>query len=51
MRNPLQVLMPRLWHRIRHGHWCEHDWTQWHMIDLGRRKMRWCTRCDHAEVV
>jgi hypothetical protein len=50
---------PRLRYWLRHGHWCEHEWLPgdggrqdgWRMIDLGRKKMRTCHRCDHSEFV
>jgi hypothetical protein len=51
-RHPLRVFMPRLWYRIRNGRWCPHpNWTPWVMVDLGRRKVRYCIECDYTEVV
>lgn len=42
---------PRLRFRLRRGFWCSHpDMGPWELIDLGRRKMRRCPDCDHAEV-
>jgi hypothetical protein len=46
------VAMRRLWFRIRYGFWCQHPyWTPWRMVDLGRRKVRWCRGCSKGEVV
>jgi hypothetical protein len=51
-RHPLRVFVPRLWYRIRNGRWCPHpNWTPWQMVDLGRRKVRYCIECDYTEVV
>lgn len=56
---------PRLRYFLHHGHWCRHGAFReqeslphgnrriangaWQMIDLGRRKMRRCPDCQHAE--
>ena len=42
---------PRLRFLLRHGYWCSHEWGGWMMIDLGRRKMRRCGLCSHAELL
>jgi hypothetical protein len=45
-------LFPRLRFRIAHGYWCKHpSWSPWRMVDLGRRKIRWCTACHYPEIV
>lgn len=32
--------------RVKSGTWCQHDrWGPWHMVDLGREKIRYCERC------
>lgn len=37
-------------HRLRTGGWCTaHRWGPWHMIDLGRNKIRYCERCGWTE--
>lgn len=41
---------PRLRYWLRHGRRCTHNWLDWEMIDLGRRKRRRCARCEHAEI-
>jgi hypothetical protein len=36
--------------RFRTGTWCtDHRWGPWHMIDLGRNKVRHCDRCGWTE--
>jgi hypothetical protein len=35
--------------------WClsvetEPAWGPWHMIDLGRRQIRWCTECGFPDM-
>lgn len=41
----------RLLDRIRTGTWCQHAdrWGPWHMVDLGREKVRYCERCGWME--
>jgi hypothetical protein len=41
----------RLTDRVRTGTWCQHTdrWGPWHMVDLGREKIRYCERCGWME--
>lgn len=43
---------PRLRYRLRFGVWCPHEpfWSDWYLIDVGRRKRRDCLECDYAEL-
>jgi hypothetical protein len=41
----------RLVFRLRHGESCHcfSNWGPWHMIDLGREKIRFCQGCGWME--
>ena len=35
---------------LKTGTWCQHDrFGPWHMVDLGREKVRYCDRCGWME--
>jgi hypothetical protein len=37
-------------YRIKGGSWCRHNrWTEWYLVDLGRRKIRHCKGCHWME--
>lgn len=40
----------RLRYRLRHGHWCSHDYGKAVMIQDGAKKMKRCKRCDYAVI-
>lgn len=42
---------PRLRYWLKHRVWCRHpSWSSWRMIDTGMRQIRWCERCDKAQI-
>jgi hypothetical protein len=42
---------PRLMHWLKTRNWCRHpSWSDWRMIDLGMRQIRWCETCDKVQI-
>lgn len=51
----MEGFLPGWWRRwlirrrcFHHDHRAEVSWIQSRLIDLGRRKMFWCTRCERT---